>query len=474
MVVVADTMAAPTTAPFHASAYEPLSVRAFVAVPLLRRGRWVSALGAAYSDPHVWTSRELTLLSIFADHVWNAVEKERLDTHLRDSERRFKGLTSHAPVGIFETDADGNCLFVNEKWCSLAGLAPNAARGRGWAAALHPEDREKVFSDWYEAARSGQEFAGECRFCTPDGEVSWVKGSAITLRDAAGRITGYIGTVTDITRHKLVERSSADLAHKLQLVTDSLPALISYVDAEACYQFNNRAYVDWFGHTREEIQGKHMRDVLGMAAFAKLEDYVRKALSGQQVEFEEKVPYRDGGTRYVHAQYVPDIRPDRTVAGFYALITDVTQRKDAEERTQELLREVNHRAKNLLAVVQAVARQTAADASPEIFAERFSARLEGLTASQELLVQNDWRGVDLDRLVRSQLAHSASAPLLESLGRTGSAGGSLVGATPTQAGAGVLASIARCLLCFCWASYPSIVSMRTSKTSRQRPCRWPL
>jgi two-component sensor histidine kinase len=59
----------------------------------------------------------------------------------------------------------------------------------------------------------------------------------------------------------------------------------------------------------------------------------------------------------------------------------------------------------MLAVVQAVARQTAADESPEVFAERFSARLAGLAASQEVLVQNDWRGVDLDRLVRSQLAH---------------------------------------------------------------------
>jgi PAS domain S-box-containing protein len=405
VVVVSDTLTDPSTAPFHVSAYEPLSVRAFVAVPLSRRGRWVSALGAAYDRPHVWTARELTILTTLAEHVWNALEKERLDAHLRDSERRFKGLTSHAPVGIFETDATGNCLFVNEKWCSLAGLTADAARERGWVSALHPEDRDRVFFDWYEAAHSGQEFAGDYRFCTPDGTVSWVKGSAVALRDAAGQVTGYIGTVTDITQRKLSEQSSADLAHKLQLVTDSLPALISYVDADGRYQFNNRAYVDWFGHECEKIQGNHMRDVLGTAAFTKLEDYVRRALSGQHVEFEERVPYRDGGTRCIHAQYVPDVRADRTVAGFYALITDITQRRDAEEHTQELLREVNHRAKNMLAVVQAVARQTATDEDPKIFAERFSARLAGLAVSQELLVQSDWRGADLDRLIRSQLAH---------------------------------------------------------------------
>ena len=405
VLMISDTLSDPTTAPLYTSAFEPLSVRALLAVPLLRRGRWVWALGAAYDRPNVWTARELTLLTIFAEHVWNALEKERLDAHLRDSERRFKGLASHAPVGIFETDAAGNCLFVNEKWCSLAGLTADAARGRGWVAALHPEDREKVFNHWYEAARTGQEFAGEYRFCTANGVVSWLKGSAVALRDAAERVTGYIGTVTDITQRKLSEQSSVDLAHKLQLLTDALPALVSYVDAEGRYQFINRAYVDWFGHAREEIQGKHMREVLGTAAFAKLEDYVRRALSRQQVEFEERIPYRDGGTRYIHAQYVPDVRADRTVAGFYALITDITQRRGAEQHTQELLREVNHRAKNMLAVVQAVARQTAADDDPKIFAQRFSARLAGLAASQELLVQSDWHGADLDRLIRSQLTH---------------------------------------------------------------------
>jgi PAS domain S-box-containing protein len=215
----------------------------------------------------------------------------------------------------------------------------------------------------------------------------------------AGAVIGIV------TQHALNEDSAADLARKLQLLTDALPALISYVDSSDRYQFNNRAYEDWFGHAREAIHNKHVREVLGEEAFAKLEDHMRRALSGEPVEFESKVPYRHGGTRYIHARYVPDIRADGTVAGYYALITDITQRKEAEERTLQLLREVNHRAKNMLAVVQAVARQTVADEPPTIFIERFTARLAGLAASQELLVQGDWRGVDLDQLVRSQLAH---------------------------------------------------------------------
>ena len=78
--------------------------------------------------------------------------------------------------------------------------------------------------------------------------------------------------------------------------------------------------------------------------------------------------------------------------------------KRHEDEVQLLLREVNHRAKNMLAVVQAIARQTAAT-TPDQFIERFGERVQALGSSQDLLVKNEWRGVDLAELIRSQLAH---------------------------------------------------------------------
>ena len=84
---------------------------------------------------------------------------------------------------------------------------------------------------------------------------------------------------------------------------------------------------------------------------------------------------------------------------------DLIERSLAEQRTNVLLREVSHRAKNLLAVAQAMARQTAGDEDAKTFAQQFSARLAGLAASQELLLESDWRGVEARELVRSQLSH---------------------------------------------------------------------
>jgi PAS domain S-box-containing protein len=91
---------------------------------------------------------------------------------------------------------------------------------------------------------------------------------------------------------------------------------------------------------------------------------------------------------------------------FVTVAQDLTERKAREEQVRQLLREVNHRAKNLLSIVQAIARQTAAR-SREDFIERFTRRIQALAANHDLLVRNEWRGVDADDLVRAQLAHFA-------------------------------------------------------------------
>ncbi len=93
------------------------------------------------------------------------------------------------------------------------------------------------------------------------------------------------------------------------------------------------------------------------------------------------------------------------IVGLRSTVQDITERKRAQERVELLMHEVTHRAKNLLTVVRAVARQTARNDSPAAFAERFDQRIAALGASHDLLVKNEWRGVDLHELTRSQLAH---------------------------------------------------------------------
>jgi PAS domain S-box-containing protein len=117
---------------------------------------------------------------------------------------------------------------------------------------------------------------------------------------------------------------------QLRLITDALPALLSYIDRNMFYQFNNRAYEQWFGHPRAEIHGKQMEHVLGLAAYETIAPHIEKALAGQAVTYETIMPYRDGGTRYIHGSYIPDIGTDGQVEGFFGLITDLTESKQVE------------------------------------------------------------------------------------------------------------------------------------------------
>jgi PAS domain S-box-containing protein len=123
---------------------------------------------------------------------------------------------------------------------------------------------------------------------------------------------------------------------------------------------------------------------------------------------EYRIYRRDGEVRWVKSRglsYFEGSGRERRLVRFGTL-RDVTERKQQEERERLLMREVSHRAKNMLNVVNSIARQTAVR-DPEAFIERFSDRIQALSANQDLLVRNEWKGVDVGDLVHAQVAHFA-------------------------------------------------------------------
>jgi PAS domain S-box-containing protein len=145
------------------------------------------------------------LLSAPIIDIGDAIDAAAARQAIRESEERFRTLASHAPVGIYLTDPNGDCLFVNNTWCRMTGLTPEEARGKGWVKALHPDDRERVAAEWYEAAVHRKPFAGEYRYLRPDGVVTWLQASAVEYHNAEGQVVGHIGSVVDITARKQAE-----------------------------------------------------------------------------------------------------------------------------------------------------------------------------------------------------------------------------------------------------------------------------
>jgi PAS domain S-box-containing protein len=126
----------------------------------------------------------------------------KVNDELKMSERLFQTLSRISPVGIFRVDAQGDFVYVNERWCEIAGLPADNALGDGWVKAMHPDDRENYYAEWYKSVREKRPFNAEFRFQHPDGISIWVLGQSAAEINHAGATTGYVGTVTDITERK--------------------------------------------------------------------------------------------------------------------------------------------------------------------------------------------------------------------------------------------------------------------------------
>jgi PAS domain S-box-containing protein len=114
-------------------------------------------------------------------------------------------LAKIAPVGIVQTDAEGQCVFANDRWCALTGTTVSQALGAGWSDALHPDDVERVTEEWLRAAEHGAELRTDCRLRPADGGEIWVHVAAMPLPGPDRDPVGYLAAITNISDRKRAE-----------------------------------------------------------------------------------------------------------------------------------------------------------------------------------------------------------------------------------------------------------------------------
>ena len=137
--------------------------------------------------------------------IQDVTSQMQAEEALRESEEKFRTFTEMAPVGVFVTGADGLTTYWNKRLCEITGMQVVDGLGTGWADGVHPDDRERVFKEWYESAEKRASFSCEYRFVDRDGAVTHTIGQASPLIDASSRVTGYVGTITDVTDLKQAE-----------------------------------------------------------------------------------------------------------------------------------------------------------------------------------------------------------------------------------------------------------------------------
>ncbi|MGA7324141.1 MAG: HWE histidine kinase domain-containing protein [Rhodomicrobium sp.] len=175
------------------------------------------------------------------------------------------------------------------------------------------------------------------------------------------------------------------------------------IDSDSRFVYVNDEAIRVLGHGREELLRMCVADIDPDFPAVRWPSIWQELQNKGSLTFETRHRTKDGRIFPVEitACYFKYGGRDFSMA----LARDISERKAALERLHLLMSEVNHRAKNLLSVVQAVARQTAREGNPELFAEELSERIASLAATHDLLVNSEWRGVDVSELVTSQLAH---------------------------------------------------------------------
>jgi PAS domain S-box-containing protein len=147
--------------------------------------------------------------------VWQRARAKRAETHLRESEERFRLVANTAPVMIWTAGTDRKCSYVNKTWLDFTGRPLEAELGDGWVEGVHPDDSSRCLQTYTEAFNRRVSFELQYRLRRKDGEYRWVLDDGVPRFDPDGTFAGYIGSCIDITERKLAEESLATIGRRL-------------------------------------------------------------------------------------------------------------------------------------------------------------------------------------------------------------------------------------------------------------------
>ncbi|MGF1938548.1 MAG: PAS domain S-box protein [Nostoc sp. ChiQUE02] len=199
--------------------------------------RWLHADGTYH-----WFYEKMRLIRDEAGNpmecvgYWADINDAKLaELALQEGRQRYQLLAEASPVCIFYADIDGNWFYLNQRCTQITGLSLQESLGKGWTNALHPEDRDRVLSLWYEAAAGKVPSNCEYRFLHSDGAVVWVIAQALPEIGEHGEIKGYIGTITDITERKLAEEALRESAERERAIAQVIQRMRQTLDLETIF-----------------------------------------------------------------------------------------------------------------------------------------------------------------------------------------------------------------------------------------------
>ena len=263
--------------------------------------------------------------------------KWRLDMQgrLGASERRLRTITDHMPAFIAYIDRDERYRFCNDTYVEAFNM-PKEELLKRTMRELFGEEAYATVKPHVDRVLAGEKIVFE-RQAAERGAGCYSLYHYVPDTDDSGKVLGFYAMVLDITPRRTAELQLSAQEKLLRGLTDNLPALVSYIDREERFQFNNQPYEKWLGKPLSEITGKHVREVVGDEAYFKYKRFFDQALEGKRTDF-AFADERDGSKRYYNAAYIPLFDEAGGVIGVCCMINDITEIKKVELQLIKLAR----------------------------------------------------------------------------------------------------------------------------------------
>jgi len=306
---------------------------------------------------------------------------------------------------IESLELDGTILTWNQAAEELYGYTAEEAIGRPLDVIV-PEDRVSEIDRTIAAVRAGENMWFETKRRRKDGSMVEVAVDAAPIRTADGRVIGISKVTHDISERRRAEATLQEREEQFRTLANSVPQLVWMANSDGWIVWYNDRWYEYTGTTPEQMEGDGWHRVHDPAVLpdvvARWNESVR---TGKLFDMTFPLRGADGSFRPFLTRVVPLHDSQGRLARWFGTSTDITAQVEHERHLNFVMRELSHRSKNLLAVVQAMARQTMQhSAGFEDFEGRFMGRLHGLARSHDVLVRQDWTGATIHDLVSAQLA----------------------------------------------------------------------
>jgi PAS domain S-box-containing protein len=342
-----------------------------------------------------------------------AAGREAMDHRLRESETTFRTMFDMSSVAKIEVvPGNGRFLRANAAMCKFVGYTESELLDMTVWDITHPDECVRDLQP-IRRLLSGEasEFDVEKRYIRKDGTPVWAHTTVNVIRDEQGHPVRDFAVIQDIDARKRAEQELQASKDRLELALDAARLGSWQYDAARRIFTGDARSKEIFNVdiSEAEVPIDDIFKRLHPDDVEKVSKEIAEALDPvdpKRAVNQFRLQGQHGETRWVETLgqgYFERTGPERRGVCIVGTCQDITERKEREEKEHLLMREINHRAKNMLSVVHAIAHQTATK-NPEDFIARFSERIQALSANQDLLVRNEWNGVEAADLVHAQLA----------------------------------------------------------------------